>query len=522
MSYASSDRTRREAENAAWLEAFMDSEIGIQSSSPIQGYMRSSPPTEPRVALEDERPDSSPALIQVPSPRRLESPGVTQHPTSELSLADEERQVREVEIPEAMARPAVRPTRSLTIPLVSEPARDDPEDPVQTMGQKVMLMGLESGHIWGLAMTIYRMAQHFTGGSHTEAWDRLIDDFEENAKFKTFVLLCSQPEYVLKSLIRNSMMYDAHDPLEPTDLEAWILSEMEEGPYAGIYLQMWTQGDEPHENREAESIAAGNNIDTGKFLTADQIASFIRKWGIYADPDHPQNTSLVRKVERVSNRDNYRSRGWSELRQKLDELYVANIPQQRKNLPHVRTMTEIGQSYQIPKRLKDHREWRNNNSTIGLSGSLFGVKNCIAPALEWSMKLNQLVLFHVWEADLDLLSLAEVVGTVISSSFMEEGGCNGATPGRAVGRNIENVRNSPNWGNSKEKLCKRECLSLNYTIADNYLQSRRAFLGDLDACKDLIDRRDRADSQLLGLYKEADEARKRLDDARATRQELLH
>ena len=70
------------------------------------------------------------------------------------------------------------------------------------------------------------------------------------------------------------------------------------------------------------------------------------------------------------------------------------------------------------------------------------------------MKLNQFVLFHVWDYkdNCRLFSLAEVVVTILLSSFMTEGGCNSKTPGGSVSRNIENVRNSLSWDKSKEKV----------------------------------------------------------------------
>ncbi|MCJ1324258.1 hypothetical protein MMC10_000920 [Thelotrema lepadinum] len=233
-------------------------------------------------------------------------------------------------------------------------------------------------------MAILRMARYYRVHDYAGAWQDVVNDFEERKEYYTFFLLCSQPEYVLESLIKNSIMYDttADDPSEANDLEAWILTEMEVSDYAGAYIQMWTQGSEPHIDTAAEGIVARNNTNKSRFLSANQIEWMIKKMAIYSDRAHQDNTDLVNSVSQVSGRLDYHSLHWPRLWRKLRKLYVENIPEELKDIPYVRTMTEVGQAYRIFPRLKNHREHRSDNNTVGLCGSLFKIRDCIEPVLD--------------------------------------------------------------------------------------------------------------------------------------------
>ena len=431
--------------------------------------------------------------LSLPEQSKILSPSILPIQASELSnLEMEAAAVRET----ALKRPSPRPEQP-AIPLPSSPGSPCPEHPVHTSFQTEALSALRWGSAWGLTMQVYRYCKAKVESGKRDGFQPIVDDIE-SGRWYTFILLSSHPSYVLESFIRNTLTFDYyHQP----QVRWWVDHELETSQdCAGVYLQCWTQSQrEPHEHCIGQLPDA--NSDVGCFISPRQVESLADTIETYYHIESDESTLLANKLHGAmslsalqedqshidKNWRRYKATKWKNaLVTALREMYVEGVSIEDLDHPHHRTLMEVGQTYDMQSRLAAHRAQRSDNAAFGLCGAIFRAEDCIRPLLQWAMEHGQYVMFHVWNYDEDfvLMSVAEVLGTVLASSYVEEGGCNAHPAGRRAVRNEAKVTASPVWARGKARVFGRRILLENLAFSEASVASRRKLYqvtGSIDA-----------------------------------------
>ena len=329
-----------------------------------------------------------------------------------------------------------------------------PDDPIQCQHQLGMLNAFRGLGRLGLAKFIYQAARD-RYNDHS-SWELLADD-EGKEKF-VYQLLHSLPNEVLTSLIKNTLALDARTNPE---VKRFVQDEMmprRMRPMAGIYINI--------ARRSIPVIPGHQDLHAGKWLTANQVKSLIAKVTCYVDnysdkqsmetnsgidnAVSPFNSSYPERRFPLNSSDSRdKVRKWVNL---IESQYVTNINPNDEDLPFQRCPMEVGWAQDINTRLKQHV---NNSSTT----PLFGLVNAIS---RLSIKDGgaafpqplQLILFPIWKNDDDLKKIAEILGSVLCSSYSIYGGLNYAWAGGSVYVPTYNVYGD-NWMHSADRFHER-------------------------------------------------------------------
>ena len=303
-----------------------------------------------------------------------------------------------------------------------------PEDPFRTQHQRRMMDAFIAHRRWGLRGEIVEEARRrwnsLGNGSKKNSWYAIIEDEEDNDTCYTFQLLMQLPDCIIKSLIRNTLAYDY---AKDKDVREFVNRHMKtHNPYAGIYVNIPTRAPPPG------SLAFSGTTGGSEFLSSDEVERLIERVERYVankPADHAENTKVdysfkaPKTVPEPSKRrfspENPR---WQEWLNELRGIYCRNVPTTERSTPFRRCPMEVGWSQNIPKRLKDHIE---NSSTT----AIFGVVNAMTrqPTTQDGFGFPepwQLALFAVWKRDAQLARVAEVVGSILCSSYWCYGGLN--------------------------------------------------------------------------------------------------
>ena len=330
-----------------------------------------------------------------------------------------------------------------------------PDDPVQCQHQLGMLNAFRGLGRLGLAKFIYQAARD----RYNDHWSwKLLAGDEGKDKF-VYQLLHSLPNEVLISLIKNTLAIDAQtNPAVKKFVEDEMMPRQMR-PMAGIYINI--------ARRSFPVVPGYKDLHAGKWLTANQVKSLIAKvkcyldnnsdkqsvatnWGI-DDAVSPFNSSYPteRRFPLTSGESRAKVREWIDL---IESQYVTKINPNNEDLPFQRCPMEVGWAQDINTRLKQHV---NNSSTT----PLFGLVNAIS---RLSVKDGgaafpkplQLILFPIWKNNEDLKRIAEILGSVLCSSYWIYGGLNYAWAGGSV--NVPNhLVFGDNWMHSADHFHER-------------------------------------------------------------------
>ena len=207
----------------------------------------------------------------------------------------------------------------------------------------------------------------------------IIRDHEQGStKHQMFMLVPSMSVYVLKSLIKTTIICDSlSNPL----IKSWVTGEMTPRDGAGVSMQCWIQG-----NKRRGAIMPGNNPNQGRHLTAAQVESLASSTYVYSHPRRANSSNLATEFysvmkttdgQRISAREDpvcrkYSSKKWDLLHSTLCAHYVTNIPNElQQEPPHKRTMMEAGVFIDVLSRLEMHRSQTNDNKTFSLCVAIF-------------------------------------------------------------------------------------------------------------------------------------------------------
>ena len=433
---------------------------------------QTSPPSTPAAgqATKGNAPASQPPLTPVASQaaRDALAKGRAQVATNpSLSVAIQNIGPGSVQSSQRKARLALRASTPQLQPQQRQPlppvpslrATPHPDDPVQCQHQLGMLNAFHSFGRLGLSKFIYQEARDRATDQATEhySWSLLADD-EEKEKF-VYQLLHLLPDQVITSLIRNTLALDARTNPE---VKRFVDSEMkprEMSPMAGIYINITRRS----------NLILPPQVDphAGKWMTPTQVKSLVDKVRAYvANEDDLQSLSTNMSIDNAVSRfspshlterrfplgsSSYRGRvlEWVKI---IERQYWTNIDPSYLDIPFRRCPMEVGWAQDINSRLKNHV---NNSNTT----PLFGLVNAISrlPIKDGGAAFPQpmqLVLFPIWKNDEDLKRIAEILGSVLCSSYWIYGGLNYAWAGGSV--NVPSYNPSgDNWMQSADHFQER-------------------------------------------------------------------
>ena len=306
----------------------------------------------------------------------------------------------------------------------------------------------------GLSKFIYEEAR---GRAIEHSSWRLLAEDEEEEKH-VYQLLHLLPDYIITSLIRNTLSYDARtNPAVKSFVNAEMVPK-EISTTAGIYINI----------ARRVNIAPPPQVDphAGKWLTPRQVKSMLDMVETYlANKPDPQsvmiNTNIDNAVSRFSPQSSsdrrfpvsfqYRARvqEWMNV---IESQYWTHIHPNHLDLPFSRCLFEVGWAQDINTRLKAHV---NNASTT----PLFGLVNAISrlPVKDGGAafpKPMQLILFPISKDNDALKKIAEILGSVLCSSYWMYGGLNYAFAGGSVNVATTNPH-ADNWIQGANRTQKR-------------------------------------------------------------------
>ena len=303
-----------------------------------------------------------------------------------------------------------------------------PADPFRTQHQRRMMDAFIAHRRWGLRGEIVAEARRrlnsVAKGSKKSSWHAIIEDEEDDETCYTFQLLMLLPDYIIESLIKNTLAYDyAKDP----KVKAFVNRHMKTHiPYAGIYVNIPTRAP------PSGSLALSGMTGQGEFLSSDEAELLIKRVGRYVankPADYGENTKVDNFFKAPKSLPDPSKRRFSPLNPRwqewLDEfrsIYCKNVPVSERFTRFQRCPMEVGWSQNIPKRLKDHMD-------NGCTTPIFGVVNAMTrqPTTQEGFGFPepwQLALFPVWKRDITLARVAEAVGSILCSSYWCYGGLN--------------------------------------------------------------------------------------------------
>lgn len=340
--------------------------------------------------------------------------------------------------------PQPQQPKPLRAPLVLRPT-PHPDDPIQSQHQLGMLNAFNSLGRLGLARVIYKEAQ--SRAMEHSSWKLLADD-EEKEKY-VYQLLHLLPDEVITSVIRNTLARDART----NPVKSFVVGEMtprEMSPMAGIYINIARRSD----------LVLPQQVDphAGKWLTSNQVKSLIDKVEVYVanKPDAQSlttNASIDNAVGRFNSQhktDRRFSLDSSQSRSRVLEWVKTiesqcwtNINPGDRDIPFLRCPMEVG--------------WAQDNN--GATAPLFGLVNAISrlPIKDGGAafpKPLQLILFPIYKDDGDLKRIAEILGSVLCSSYWIYGGLNYAWAGGSVNVTANNPTGD-NWIHSANHFHER-------------------------------------------------------------------
>ena len=308
-----------------------------------------------------------------------------------------------------------------------------PDDPIQSQHQLGMLNAFRGLGRLGLAKFIYQAARDRSKDHWS--WKLLAGD-EGKEKF-VYQLLHSLPNEVINSLIRNTLALDIQtDPAVKKFVDDEMMPRQMRS-MAGIYINI--------ARRSLPVVPGQKDPHVGKWMTANQVKSLIAKVKCYRNNNtDKQSVETNREIDNACGSFNSsyltdrrfpltsadsrdKVRDWLDL---IESQYVTGIDPNNEDVPFQRCPMEVGWAQDINTRLKQHI---NNTSTT----PLFGLVNAIS---RLSVKDGgaafpkplQLILFPIWKNNEDLKRIAEILGSVLCSSYWIYGGLNYAWAGGSV------------------------------------------------------------------------------------------
>ena len=410
------------------------------------------------------------ATIQVPSTQQPSASG--QAPASQAAQAQAEAQqqlnqsqslslaLRQPRIRPRVSRKHIPPAPTLNVvpPIKQLSPNADPTDPIQTVHQRRMMDAFIAHQRRGLRDEILEETRRkwtsIGKSSMTSSWYAIIEDEEVAKTCYTSRLLMQLPDYIIKSLIQNTLPSDYANDI---DVRSFVNCRMNtHTTYAGIYVNIPTRSPRPR------SLPLSGVPGRGEFLSSDEAERLIQRVERYiadkpADSMENSDVDCCFTAPKLAPFRKFCAKNpnanWQEWLQEFRSIYCRNVPVSERSTQFQRCPMEVGWSQDVKKRLRDHRE---NGSTT----AIFGVVNAMTRQQANKGGFDfpevwQLALFPVWRRDPKFARVAEVLGSVLCSSYWCYGGLNISEAGYSTIVNRTAAFDDILWEESEREAFKR-------------------------------------------------------------------
>ena len=300
----------------------------------------------------------------------------------------------------------------------------DPRNWLQDKHQLEMLEAFGVADYTGLQEYIVEKArsQVSSESNPPRSYEMIVEDWD-NGIHHIYELLRLLPPAVIRSLIANTLPYDIiHDSEVKRFYEAHMAIN-ESSPCAGIYAQWIAHARDP--------MIAHDPEERGKFLSSTQVETMLHLAEGYLD-NEPASKAVNDSIDRTYNQ-NWRSssqrakpakdetlrkaREWIDI---VRRQYCTGIDPSKANEAFVRVPMEVGWAHDIKKRIGGH------NTAAGTPILLYLVH--AIKRKTWTLSTlvkNGALVFPVpVEEDTPLYKIAEILGSLLCSSYHFHGGYN--------------------------------------------------------------------------------------------------
>ena len=172
-------------------------------------------------------------------------------------------------------QPSPEPPSPKPLPAITRlPVRPLPDEPIMTRLQRGMLDSFRAYGRLGLVECIYEEAKERKSGIGGKYWDFLKEDWQTDCSMLQLSMLL--PDAVLESLIRKSFASDCWKDSEIRQFASQYMNL--ELPCAGIYVNILTNSPKSFEFKR---LSIASNVESGKWLTSDQVKTVLQKVKIY-------------------------------------------------------------------------------------------------------------------------------------------------------------------------------------------------------------------------------------------------
>lgn len=316
-----------------------------------------------------------------------------------------------------------------------------------------MLEAFNTGSYLGLQEYIVRDARNQIASRTTapRSYELIVEDCDKG-NHHVYELLRLLPPAVIRSLIANTLPLGViHEP-EVRRLFDAHMAIKESDPCAGIYVQ-WIA----HAPRTVVNPAGA--ATEAKFLDSTQVARMLSLVEGYLDnqlASQAANNSIDRqynpnwkpsrrRAKEIKGETLQRVQEWVKVTRRQ---YCTNIDSAKDKDAFLRVPMEVGWAQDIPKRIKEHNKADNTPPLLYLVNAIrkkeFGMSSLIK---------QDAFLFPVpYEVDTPLYKIAEILGSILCSSYYFYGGYNAHLAGGS---------NTPTRGEDHMVWYNSECAYLN-------------------------------------------------------------
>lgn len=282
------------------------------------------------------------------------------------------------------------------------------------------------------------------------SYEMVVEDYD-NGTHHVYELLCLLPPAVIRSLIANTLPFDIiHDPDVKRFFDAHMAIKKAD-PCAGVYVQ-WMS----HAPGTVMSHAGADK--EGKFLSANQVAQMLGLVEGYLDNKptsqavndgidrafNPKWHSSMERARTISDDALPKARDWVRI---VRQQYCTGIDPAKMDSAFLRVPMEVGWAQDIAKRIKGH-------NSAGDTPPLLYLINAIRQTVSQGLSFikQEAFLFPVpFEEDTPLYKIAEILGSILCSSYHFHGGYNTDLGGKF---------DAPTYGEDHSVWCNSEAAYL--------------------------------------------------------------
>ncbi|KAI4148100.1 MAG: hypothetical protein LQ341_001665 [Variospora aurantia] len=307
------------------------------------------------------------------------------------------------------------------------PIQVDPEDPLALAFQRTLWYAFENFGRVGVAVEMYKRAANAIPNA---SWRKLIAD-EQSGNASVLVMLMGLTDDVIRSLIRNTL---PHDITQSAELAGFVRRCMRSRKAPSIYCMAIASDVAP----VLTATGTGPRSHPGRWLSPDQCRQLVLKCEDYFD-NAPNAQVLNRAIDGWR-----RNTAWTDTRRKwhsqssdqwlqcFRDLYCANIAPAKTTTPWAKCPFEVGFAINTVGRLRQHIVNSNTNSIWAVVHAIARLPTNVPNANGFGFPTpTQWELFPLFEHDEPFAQLAEIVGSLLCSSYWFHGGLNPVHAGSA-------------------------------------------------------------------------------------------